>query len=371
MPSTRRAIRFLLLLLVVALAGAAAAAPGAPPPPRPGTTAWDLELVPLQAGLYLLRRPDVLRQPVEPNVLVIVNEADVVVVDGGGTPRAAENAIRLVRSVTSKPVSVLVNTHWHGDHHFGNATWRAAYPGLLVVGHPNTRRDVLGAGARYLGKMEAQLAPMLQQLQERVERGEASERQRTLLADGRLALQEARRTVLSPPDLTVADALVLHRGAREIHVRHLGRGNTEGDLVVWLPKERVVAAGDLVVAPIPYGFGSFPREWIEALERLAALDFELLVPGHGEVQRDARFLRELQGLLREVRTQVGAAVSRGLDLEATRKAVDLSAWRLRLAGEEPYRQALFDGWWTSPIVRSAWLEARGLPIVQGASDETG
>lgn len=358
------------IVLAAALLAGAPPAPTASPTPA-ASTAWDLELVPLQPGLYLLRRPDVLRQPVEPNALVIVNDDDVVVVDAGGTPLAAENAIRLVRSVTRKPVSVLVNTHWHGDHNFGNATWRAAFPGLVVVGHPNTRRDVLGAQARYLGKMAEQLAAPIRSLRERAARGEATPRQRALLADLELAVAEARRTAISPPDLTVADALVLHRGAREIHVRHLGRGNTEGDLVVWLPRERVVAAGDLVVAPIPYGFGSFPGPWIEALERLAALDFELLVPGHGEVQRDRAYLRDLQALLRDVRAQVGAAVERGLDLEATRKAVDLAAWRRRLAGEEPSRAALFEGWWTSPIVRSAWLEAKGLPIAQGASDETG
>jgi len=125
------------------------------------------------------------------------------------------------------------------------------------------------------------------------------------------------------------------------------------------------------VTPIPYGFGSFPGPWIEALDRLADLDFELLIPGHGEVQRDRAALRDLQALLRDVRAQVGAAVARGLDLEATRKAIDLTAWRRKLAGDEPYPTMLFEGWWTSPIVRSAWLEASGLPIVQGASDETG
>jgi glyoxylase-like metal-dependent hydrolase (beta-lactamase superfamily II) len=387
MTITRHAAIPTLLLAAAAAAAQAPPSRGSPPqgPARPPastieaprtltparTTAWDLELVPLRDGLYLLRRPDVLRQPVEPNVLVIVNEADVVVVDAGGTPLAAENAIRLVRSITSKPVSVLVNTHWHGDHTFGNATWRAAFPGLVVVGHPNTRRDVLGAQARYLASMPAQLEPMLQALRERVAKGEASERQRALLADGEQALVEARRTVASPPDQLVEGTLVLRRGAREIQVRHLGRGNTEGDLVVWLPRERVVASGDLVVTPIPYGFGSFPKDWIAALDQLAALDFELLVPGHGEVQRDAGALRTLQALLREVRAQVAASVARGLDLDATRKALDLAPFQRQLAGDDPYRVHLFEAWWTSPIARSAWLEAKGLPIQQGASDETG
>ncbi len=176
---------------------------------------------------------------------------------------------------------------------------------------------------------------------------------------------------MTPADLTVEDALVLHRGAREIRIRWLGRGNTEGDLVVWLPKERIVATGDLVVEPIPYGFGSFPREWIETLDRIAALDSAILVPGHGALQRDPAYVRRLQALLRAVRAQVGAAVAKGLDLEATRKAVDLSAFEKEFAGDDPYRRKLFEAWWASPIVRSAWLEAKGLPIVQGGADETG
>ena len=90
------------------LAGALLAAPVSPP----AAGAWDLEIVPLKPGLWLIRRPEVLRQPVEPNVLVIVNERDVVVVDGGGIPRSAANAIALIKSVTKNPVSTLVNTHW-------------------------------------------------------------------------------------------------------------------------------------------------------------------------------------------------------------------------------------------------------------------
>jgi hypothetical protein len=76
-------------------------------------------------------------------------------------------------------------------------------------------------------------------------------------------------------------------------------------------------------------------------------------------------------MLREVRKQVAVCVKQGMDLAATRKAVDLSAFERRIAGEDKTRQLLFDAWWKQPIVRSAWLEARGEPIVQGAADETG
>jgi glyoxylase-like metal-dependent hydrolase (beta-lactamase superfamily II) len=363
-----------ILLLALATAACVHAVP--PPSTLPSRSptdrsAWDLEIAPLVPGIWVISRPEVLRQPVEPNVTVIVNEGDVVVVDGGGTPLAAENALRLIRTVTDKPVSVLVNTHWHGDHHMGNQVYRAAFPGLSIVSHANTRRDVTGAPMRYLERLPASYRGALDDFRQREAKGELTERQRILAADLELGLHEAQRTVVTPADLTIEDGLVIHRGTREIQVRWLGRGNTEGDLVVWLPGEKVLAAGDLVVEPIPYGFGSFPREWTEALERIAALDFAVLVPGHGALQRDRTYVRRLQALLHEVRTQVGAAVARGLDLDATRKAVDLSVFRKEFVGEDPYLQQLFDAWWTSPIVRSAWLEAKVQPIVQGASDETG
>jgi glyoxylase-like metal-dependent hydrolase (beta-lactamase superfamily II) len=67
-----------------------------------------------------------------------------------------------------------------------------------------------------------------------------------------------------------------------------------------------------VVHPVPYGFGSFPKEWIATLDKLAAFDFDLLVPGHGAIQRDSAYIRRLQALLTEVRRQVGVIGSAGL-----------------------------------------------------------
>jgi glyoxylase-like metal-dependent hydrolase (beta-lactamase superfamily II) len=332
---------------------------------------YDLELRQLKPDIYLLVRPDVLRQPVEPNALVIVNESDVVVVEGGGAPLVAENAIRLIRSVTDKPVSVLVNTHWHGDHNLGSQAYRAAFPGVRVVGHENTRLAMTGKPMAYVARYPAMLAGTIKEWEALLAAGKLSPARTAMLPDIRLMRAELERIRITPPDVTVTDGLVLHRGAREIHVVHPGKGNTEGDLIVWLPKERVLVAGDLLVAPIPYGFGSFPKEWIDTLDALARYDFELLIPGHGEVLKDREHLRLMQSMLRTVRIQARAAVARGLDLAATKQAVDFGELERRITGDDAERKRLFRAWWIDPIARSAWLEARGEPIVQGASDETG
>jgi len=351
-------------LAVSALAAGAAGGPSG---------VFDLEIKPIRDNVYVLQRADPLRQPVEPNALVIVNESDVVVVDPGGVPLSAENAIRLIRSVTPHPVTVLVNTHWHGDHVLGNQVYRKAYPGVRIVAHVNTLRDIRGKPMEYIGRQDTMFDGVIAEWEALAAKGELSERRRAMLPDIKDAKRENLRVVLTPPDVTFEDELVLKRGTRDIHIKHLGRGNTEGDAVVWLPRERILATGDLVVAPIPYGFGSFPREWIATLDKLTRFDFMTLVPGHGEVMVDGdrAQIRLVQSMLREVRRQVAIAVKQGLDLAATRDFVDLKEYERRIAGDDKTRQILFNAWWKDPIVRSAWLEARGEPIVQGAADETG
>ena len=332
---------------------------------------YSIELETLAPDIYLVRRPDPLREPVEPNAVFVVNDDDVVVFEGGGAPIVAERTIALIRSVTAKPVSHVVNSHWHGDHNLGNQVYRKAFPDLKIVAHPETVAAMTGPPMAYVQRYVPMLTGLIDEWTALDEKGELSERRKELLPNLRMMREEFARIVITPPDTVVRERLVLERGAREIHIIHPGRGNTPGDLVLWLPREQILATGDLVVHPIPYGFGSYPAEWIETLDELAGFDFKLLVPGHGEVQTDNAYIRRLQALLTEVRRQVGESVAKGLDMEATREALDLAEFTDEFAGEDEDRRTKFENWWRLPIARSAWLEASGEPIVQGASDETG
>ena len=161
------------------------------------------------------------------------------------------------------------------------------------------------------------------------------------------------------PTLTVADSLVLHRGERTIVVRYLGRGNTRGDLTVWLPKERIVATGDLLVHPGPYSFGSYLGEWIKTLGRVRDLPVDVIVPGHGAIQRDRQYLDLVVSLLEYTLAQARDAVAKGLDLEATRRAISFDEFRQRFTGGDPARVRAFNAYFVQPAVERAWREARG------------
>ena len=166
-----------------------------------------------------------------------------------------------------------------------------------------------------------------------------------------------KSTPVVPATLTVSDQLVLHRGERTIEIRFLGRGNTPGDLVVHLPKERIVATGDLVVHPVPFAFFSHIGEWPETLRTLRALDATTVVLGHGEVQHDWSYVDRLIALLESTWRQVERAVAEGKSVEATLAAVDLDDHLSGFGGEAARDQ--FDYLFRQPAIEAAFLELTG------------
>jgi glyoxylase-like metal-dependent hydrolase (beta-lactamase superfamily II) len=335
------------------------------PPTARAQGAHELAALELKPGVWFLQRPNPMRIPVEGNVVVIVNADDVVVIDSGGMPVTAENAIRHIRKLTPKPVSVLVNTHWHGDHNFGNQVYREQFPGVRIVSHELTYRNITSPYNRSeTERLPASLAENLNNLREMKAKGDWNERRELMLKDFEVEQREAAKIRLTPPDLTFTESLILHRGAREIHIRFLGRANTDGDAIVWLPSEKIVVTGDVVVHPTPYGFGSYPRDWIDTLGKIRALPFEILVPGHGELQYDGAYLKALERSLASIREQAAAAVAKNLDLEGFRKSLDASSFERDFVQDDAVKKRLFDAWWITPITKSAWLEASGKPIRQ-------
>jgi glyoxylase-like metal-dependent hydrolase (beta-lactamase superfamily II) len=129
-------------------------------------------------------------------------------------------------------------------------------------------------------------------------------------------------------------------------------------LVVHLPTERVVATGDLVVAPIPFGFESFVSDWSATLRRLKSLDAVRIMPGHGNVMSDWSYADRLTTMLDSVWAQSSRAIASGSDLEATRRAVDFAPFRAQFAGDDERARRAFDGLFATPIVESVYKELR-------------
>jgi glyoxylase-like metal-dependent hydrolase (beta-lactamase superfamily II) len=147
------------------------------------------------------------------------------------------------------------------------------------------------------------------------------------------------------PTRTVTDSLVLWQGKRRVEVRFLGKGHTSGDLVVWLPAEKILATGDLLMWPVQFiGSTSYPREFAQTEESVRALKASIVVPGHGKVltsdEADAHAALIVR-TLRRLTEAADSAVARGDSLEVGRKRLDLSSLRKEMTADIRLRQALY------------------------------
>jgi glyoxylase-like metal-dependent hydrolase (beta-lactamase superfamily II) len=308
----------------------------------------------LADGVYVIRHADPAPGFVNGNTTVIVGDQEVLVVDACFTSAAAREDIAEIRRTTDRPVRYVLNTHWHQDHAAGDSDYLEAFPGAAIVAQAETAKmlastsptlatDVLRDGTKVKEVLEKRLStgkagdgsPLTPELRQRAERQ---------LAQVEDLLRQAKGYRQQLPTLTFDRELTLDLGGREADIRHWGRGNTSGDAFVYLPKEKILVAGDLLVHPVPYAFDGYPGEWIETLRRLDALDARTIVPGHGEVLHDEAYLHAVIDLLESVVAQVDAELRRNTEasLEDVQKAVDLDPLRQRIAGDDTMARGQFD-----------------------------
>jgi len=168
-------------------------------------------------------------------------------------------------------------------------------------------------------------------------------------------------------DIAFQERVTLRLGKREVQVMYLGRANTAGDAVVYVPDAKVAAVGDILVHPFPFAFQSYIGDWAAVLRRIQAMDIVAIVPGHGPVMRDRTYLVEIAELMESVDAQVRGAYRPGMSLEDVRKKVDLAAFRERIAGGDRILQLNFDASIGGAAVSRAYqalrggLEPEGLP----------
>jgi cyclase len=263
------------------------------------------------------------------NSPIIVNGDEALVVDSEITPAAARALVADLKAVTPKPVRYVVDSHYHYDHAFGNQVFNAD---AQVIGHDNTRRRMLtNVMEQYTYLNSVQPVPArVEALRQRIAQEADPQQKATLerqVANSLAYLEQVKEIKVTPPNLTFDKTMTLVRGNREIHVLFLGRGHTDTDVVVFMPKERIVCTGDLMESVVSYMGDSYPEEWIATLDRLKALDFDTVMPGHGVVFNGKTKIERFQKYLRDVITQVTALRKQGLSAEAAAEKVDVTAYK--------------------------------------------
>jgi glyoxylase-like metal-dependent hydrolase (beta-lactamase superfamily II) len=324
----------------------------------------------LAEGVYEIQHPDALGGSLgQANTLVVVGERSALVVDSAFLPSDVTQDIAQIRRWTDKPVRFLVITHGHYDHMMGDGIYAREFPGLTIVAHRETRNLM----SRYVPGYPAIFERQLQEIRDGVRTGKDDdgtplppdrlESIKASLPSWERAAPEMRtlKEILLPDLVFDQGSLDLDLGNRMVQVMFLGRGNTAGDVVVHLPKEKIVATGDILVHPVPYTCSGFPMDWVKTLENVAALHPDIIVPGHGEVERDLKYLNDVHDLIESTVRQVNAIFDEtrpdyDRSLEAAKKSVDFSAFRDRFPEGDQYNRSFFGRSLPNCLVRNTYYQ---------------
>jgi len=201
-----------------------------------GTEPAKLELIKLQDDLYVIHN-----EYVPGNTTALITNEGVILVDDKF--EIATNIVALLKTVTNQPIRYVINTHYHADHSGGNATLQAG--GTLAVASTQALARMVAAGQT------------------------------------------------GQPDITVQPRGAVHLGGKSAEIYWFGRAHTDGDVVVLFPQNRALAAGDMFTVGegtpqlIDYAGGGSAKEWTATVEQALKLDFDTVVPGHGNVVKKA------------------------------------------------------------------------------------
>lgn len=222
-----------------------------------------------------------------PNAGFVVTGEGVVVIDALASPRQGEQLLATIRGITDQPVKWLVLTHHHPDHHFGAVVLRKA--GARVIAHPDRR--VLAAE----GGEDALIADWV----------------RVVGLDAMRGFEFA-----NVPDRPVATADTLRLGGRTIVITHPGAGHSAGDLLVWLPKERVLFAGDVLVEDgVTMVVDGSSGDLLRVLDEVDSLHAAAVVPGHGAIPpRPGDLVRRTRDYVVALQAEMRSAVEKAVPM---------------------------------------------------------
>lgn len=365
MPSLRALTRYAAVLLFIPILASAQALPT---PADPQLTTY--ETVKLADGIYGFISPEPKVPLVTGNSTVIIGKDAVLVVDSGHFPSLTRRQIEDIRRLAHMPVAFVVNTHWHADHNTGNYLYREQFPSVAIIGTPATEHELANPLPQYDDvKQISQALPVIEKMiaEGKTPSGKVLSKEdidyySLMIAEAKYALPEFQQAKRLPPNITFDRRMVIDLGGRAVEIAFLGRGNTAGDAVVYVPDAKVLVTGDLLVAPTPYALGSYIDEWIVTMKALANYDADVIVPGHGPIQHDKQYMLLVIQALESLSQQAHEAVKQGQTQEQFQKSVNVAEFREKMAGSDPSRQRVFDQYFATPGAVRAYREAKEGPL---------
>jgi cyclase len=281
------------------------------------------EIKPIAEGVYAaIAKP---AYKVNCNAAIILFDEGVLVVDTHSKPSAARALIEQIKKITDKPVRYVVNTHFHWDHYQGNEAYPSSWPaGVEIISSEATRANIEQRG---IPRVKHEIATMPQEIEKlQADLDKASDpKQKDEIRGNLLQAQayfaELKSMQVTLPTMTFDRSLILHRKSRTVEILWLGNAHTNGDVWVYLPKERVLVTGDALHGWTPYMGDSYPFDWIQTLDAAEKLDFDQVIGGHGGVIQGKQKFELWKEYFHDLLDETGQAYARGASLDEAKAQV--------------------------------------------------
>jgi glyoxylase-like metal-dependent hydrolase (beta-lactamase superfamily II) len=296
------------------------------------------------------------------NAALIINESGVIIIDSHSSPASSATLIDAVKSITDKPIRYVINTHWHVDHHSGNEAFLQGGTNVDIIAHDHTREDIPtlgrgqfqqtapyrtmpldGAAAALQSGADTNGHPLTDAQRHSIEKFHGV--QEDFIATG-----DAFTFTL--PNITIDKSITLHGAPYTVQVMYLYPAHTRGDVVVYVPDQKILIVGDILTKPILWTWSSYPQAYIKTLTALEALEIDKILIGHGGpilVGKD--YLTTVRRTMETIVAFSIVAKEDGLSVEeAVAKAssdAEIQANRRRFVADNDQENQMFDqmiGW---------------------------
>ncbi len=290
---------------------------------RPALADDLFDIKPIADGVYAaIAKP---AYKVNCNAAIILLDDGVLVVDTHSKPSAARALIEQIRKLTDKPVRFVVNTHFHWDHYQGNQAYPSSWPaGVEIISSEATRLNIEKRGIPRVKHEIFTMPGEIEKLKAAISQTSDPKQKEELqgqLAQAEEYLSELKTMQVVLPSMTFDRSLILHRKSRTVEMFWLGNAHTNGDVFVYLPKEKIIVTGDALHGWTPFMADSYPFDWITTLDNAEKLDFDQALGGHGDVMRGKEKFELWKQYFRDLMDETGQAYSRGASLEQAQAQV--------------------------------------------------
>jgi len=355
------------VLTIVALTG---------PSPAPPAEDKYLETIRVSENVYVFK-PKI--DWVHGNGVAIIGSDGVFFIDTYIQFNYAEEAIRRLKRITNLPVTYVLNTHSHDDHTTGNGVFRRIFPASRLIVQDAA---VEGLEHRVKAKVEGEakfIAANIAQTDSEVAAGKTTGGTPitgSMKAYWDLSLREAREYQQQyrperyvSPDITFSDTLAMRWGRLTLQMIHMTEnGHSRSDVIVWIPEQRLLVAGDLVVAPTPYY--SLPGI-TKAVRALIALDPAIIIPGHGPVEHDLTYVRLLDRAFSSYQRAADSAIAANVPVRQAMDSISFPDIDRAFTGDDEMKKFTYRSFFTRNVFARAYRDAAPPKVSSGAASPNG